>query len=154
MYLRTIIYFVAGIYLAACTTPAPRYNNTADNNLTINLDMDIKGGIFSSVDVVAGINDFDIKCQPHYRGHVELKPGKNMLGIKPGQLTYIQVEVARNNPTTRSSFSRGTLLKPGTGKKYAIDVTYKDNMFDFRLFDVTGPTRKKLNIAPHTACNA
>lgn len=110
------------------------------------------GGLFSSVDVVAGVNDLDSRCEPHYRGMIEIKPGENKLGLAPGVLTYLQVDIAHKRPGQSSLDSRGTMIKPVSGKKYQVEINYIDDMYDFRLFEISGVKRKPLKLKSVSKC--
>jgi len=141
--LRLVItgFLVGGILLGCASTP--RYTSSHDENVTINVDVD-GGGLFTSVDMAAGVNDLDADCQPHYRGAVELSPGANPIGLAPGVLTYLMVDIAYSRPGASSNFGRGTVLRPMPGKQYEVDIAYHDNMYDFRLFEVSGSKRQEM----------
>lgn len=143
--------FLVGAILLGCAS-TPRYTSSHDENVTINVDVE-GGGLFTSVDVVAGVNDLGADCQPHYRGMVELSPGANPIGLAPGVLTYLMVEVAHSRPGASGSYGRGTVLRPLPGKQYEVDVTYHDDMYDFRLFEVSGSTRNEMQrLSPDEGC--
>ena len=160
MRITIIICLASFTLLAACSSRTP-YKNIQDKNLTVNLVQgeDSRGGFFdpslgffSSVDIVAGINDLNPKCETAYKGYIDLKPGNNELGLKPEQLTYLMVEVVKSASGGATSFSRGTLIKPKKGKQYELDVNYVDSMFDMKLYEVRKSKRKKINITPLNTC--
>lgn len=130
----------------------PRYKNEPKKNLIINLNVDEKNGIFSSIDIAAGVNDIDKQCQSHYRGYQTLHPGVNEMGLTQGVLTNLVVEVVKSTYRSGSSYSRSTLLKPAPGKLYEIDVSYLDNMFDFKLYEVRGSSRVAMKLVPFSSC--
>ena len=149
---RLIIVCLAFALLVGCAASEIRYANSYDENLTINVTTDKSGSLFTSIEITAGINDLDAACQPHYQGYVDLAPGPNKIGLAPGVLTYLIVEISYSGPGKNTRFSRGTLLKPLPGKRYVIDVDYIDSMYDFRLFEVKGGKRKSLEQVPASAC--
>lgn len=148
-----ILAIISTNLLVACaSSSAPRYDNTQEKNVTINVNMDERGGLFSTVEVVAGVNDLDNNCNINYRGFVELSHGKNQIGLTPGANTYLNIEVAFGSRTSSSSFARGTILKPARGRQYEVDVKYIDSMYDFRLYEVSGSKRKPLEVVPMEHC--
>ena len=140
-----------GIMFIGCTSN-PVYKNESEKNLAINLKVDERNGLFNSIDIAAGVNDIDSQCQPHYRGYQTLSPGRNEMGLAPGILTNLVIEVAKSKYRSGSSYSRGTLITPLPGKRYEIDASYLDNMFDFRLYEITGKKRKPLKLLSLTEC--
>lgn len=143
-----------GLLVGCASSSAPRYDNTQDKNVTINVNTDERSGLFTSVEAVAGINDLDNHCKTNYRGYVELSPGKNQIGLPPGVKTYLNVEFAFGSRSSSSSFARGTILKPVKGHQYDVDVEYIDGMYDFRLYEVSGSKRKQLKVVPMEQCQA
>ena len=152
MFTRFIFIAVLSSLLWGCSSAPIKYQNAGEQNLTINLRLDKRGGIFTKIKVVSGVNDLDSNCEPHYKGMVELTPGKNEIGLKPGVLTFIQVDVAHNGTGINSVTNRGTMLKPESGKNYQIDISYIDNMYDFTLYEVLGTQRKQLKLMPLSNC--
>lgn len=137
--------------LAGCASD-PVYKNEPEKNLVINLKVDERNGLFSSIDIAAGVNDINAQCQPNYRGYQTLSPGRNEMGLAPGILTNLVVEVVKSKYRSGSSYSRGALITPMPGKRYEIDASYLDNMFDFKLYEITGKQRKSLQLIPLTEC--
>lgn len=155
MIYKAFWFFVVSSLLAGCASGPKYYPDKLDKNVTIKLTTDIVDGTMSKFEVVAGINDLRKDCTTDYKGMVELKAGKNGLGLAPGKLTYLAVEVFQKksfHSATRSSM-QGTLLKPQKGKQYEVIVKYVDNMFDFRLYE-TGKKKKRLSIVPMDACRS
>lgn len=155
IYTKTFWFFVLSSLLAGCSSNPKYYHNKIDKNVTINLTTDIVDGAMSKFEVVAGINDLGKDCTADYKGIVELKAGKNGLGLTPGKLTYLAVEVFQKesfHSASRSSM-QGTLLNPQKGKQYEVIVKYVDNMFDFRLYEI-GKKKKRLPIVPVDTCRS
>lgn len=144
--------FVLGSLLIGCASD-PVYKNETDKNLVINLKVDEKNGLFSSIDIAAGVNDIDKQCQPHYRGYQTLSRGRNEMGLTKGVLTNLVVEVVKTKYRSGSSYSRGTLITPMQGKRYEIDVSYLDSMLDFRLYERVGKQRISLKLIPMSECS-
>lgn len=129
------------------------YKNILNKNLTVNLVQgenskgsffDSSLGFFTSVDIVAGVNNLNAKCDGDYRGYIDLVPGKNKLGLKPGQLAYIVVVVVKSASGGSSSSSHEVMIKPKKGIQYELDVNYVENMFDMNLYEVRKSKRKKM----------
>lgn len=144
---------ILGLMITGCSS-VPKYPNTLAHNMTINMKLgdDDKGGFFTSVDAAVGVNDLDAKCDTHYQGYVTLKQGENKIGLKPGQPTFLMIEIVRSTYNTGGSFSRGTILNPVKGAKYVMDFNYVDKMFDLRLYEVSNNKKKKMELVPLSAC--
>lgn len=142
--------------LISCATSSKRYLNTYSKNVTIDVKIDKKNGAFSSTKAYLGVNDLIKGCKTEYQGEIELIKGKNKLGLAPGKLTYLIVEILQKNsfPNTTSTFQQGTLIKPKKGRRYEVIVNYVDNMFDFRLYEIRKSKRKQLQIIPLSACRS
>ncbi len=149
---RVIACSLVGSLLFGCSSTPHYADNNFEKNVTINLTMDESSGLFSSVDVAAGINDYDDACQHHYRGFVELVPGENKIGLAPGVLTYLMVEITHSRFRKTSRFSRGTMIQPKRGRQYVVDINYADSMYDFRVYEVRGSKRKELKLVSDPAC--
>ena len=153
--IKLTTFIAISVLLSGCFSNNVRYPNTNAKNVTINLEQgkDDRGGFFTSVEIVAGVNDVTKSgCDTEYKGFIDLKPGKNKLGLKPGKKTYILVEVAKSSHSHSSSYSRGTVFTPKKGVKYEIDVNYVDSMFDFRFYEKKKSKRKQLKIAHLPRC--
>ena len=150
--MRIIAIIVVSSLFGGCSSSPTKYPNQLDKNVTINLKIDDEGGLFSSVKVVAGVNNLDKQCEPHYKGMLKLEQGENQLGLAPGIQTFLQVDVAHKRPGQSSIDSRGTLITPVKGKKYRIDINYVDDMYDFRLFELSGSKKKSMTLVPISNC--
>ena len=154
IYIKISFFLVLSSLFTGCVSNKQYYPNKIDKNVTIELTTDIVDGTFSKFEVVAGINDLNMDCATDYKGMIELKAGTNRLGLTPGKLTYLGVEVFQQksfHSSARSSM-QGTLLKPKQGKQYEVIVNYVDDMFDLRLYEI-GEKKKQLAIIPMDACS-
>lgn len=144
---------LSGLLLGCAGASKEYYINNIHWNVTIKLTTDIPEGFFYKSDIVAGVNDVNPDCSVDYKGMIELKPGENTLGLQPGKLTYLAVEIMQKNSlaSSTSTMMRGTMLKPVAGRQYEIIVSYMDNMFDFRVFE-TGSKRRQLELMPMGMC--
>lgn len=151
---KTFIFLVLSILLSGCSATREYYSNNEEKNITVEIKTDLKEGFFSSVEISAGINDVNKDCSTKYKGMVELKSGKNKLGLKNGKLTFLAIEVFQKDSLQYSTASsiRGTLLKPMRGMKYNVVVKYIDGMFDLQVFEIRNNKRKRLDIVPMEAC--
>lgn len=137
------------VAIAGCASA--RYQDRQEKNVTIHVKLG-KEGLFTSTEIVAGINDIAPDCSSSYRGYIPLRAGANELGLATGQRTYLMVEIEQSKFRQKSSFSRGVLFTPGQGRKYEVEVAYVDEMFDLRLYEAAGKTRKPLDVVPASAC--
>lgn len=153
MRIPLILCIMTASLLTGCSS-VPKYPNTLPKNVTINMTLgeNDRGGFFTSVDVAAGVNDLDRKCNIDYKGYVKLEPGKNEIGLAPGQLTYLLIEIVRSSYSSAGSFSRGTLLIPKKDAKYEIDFNYIDSMFDLRIYEIYKSKKRELDPVPLDAC--
>lgn len=150
--IKFILMMVGSLLIAGCGPVKELYPDQYKKNLIIDFETDIIKADHSRFEVVAGINDLNNQCDTDYRGMVELKKGKNMLGLKQGQETYIAIEILQKQSfhSPVSSIMRGTMIKPGKGIKYHLVVKYVDEMFDFRLFKIKNKKRYEQKITPLT----
>ena len=148
-HVRSLVVFVAALMLAGC---ASQYPNTYDKNIIVNLTME-KPGLLTTAKAVIGVNDMSADCKIEFLGKVDLVNGPNKVGLAPGQLTNLVLDMSLD---TFGGPSRGirrtTWFKPAAGKQYEIDVSYIDSMFDLRLYEITGSKRKELSKPSAPAC--
>lgn len=134
---------VSGL-LFGCAT---HYPNTLDKNLTVNINLEKNGGILTSAEAVAGVNEIGKDCSNDYKGFVELEPGANEIGLALGQPTLLLVEISHSTfGGGDRSVQRGAMITPKAGSRYQIDVNYVDAMFDFRLYEVGRSGKKPLEV--------
>jgi hypothetical protein len=146
-YLLILVFLLSG-----CSFPKI-YKNNYDKNITINLKTNEKDGFFTSTEYYFGVNDLDSKCEVDYQGQLELKPGKNKIGVAPGKLTFLLINVyTKTGGSSSSSFKTGTILKPKKGVHYNLDVDYLDSLLDIRLYEIKGKNKRSLKILPIEAC--
>ena len=120
--------------------------------MTVNLKIDETSGFFKKVEVIVGVNNLDKYCRYDYKGHVELSPGKNKVGLETGQLTYFLVNVVHKFLGSQSEFKQGVLIRPKKGRKYEFDINYLDSMLDLRLYEVRKSKRREMKILTDDDC--
>ena len=151
---KYLFFLILSSLLIGCSSTEKKYPNTLKKNLIIELTTDISGETYSKFEVVAGVNDLNDNCEIDYKGLIKLKSGKNEIGLKPEQLTYLAVEIFQKQSfhSGTSSSMRGTLFKPKKNKKYHVIVKYIDGMFDFRLYETKNKKRYEYKPTPISAC--
>lgn len=145
MKLRLFVLLLATLWLAGCSV-AQRYPNDMAKNLTINLHLVKNGGLFTSAEAVAGINNYAKDCSNDYKGYVKLSEGTNEIGLSIGQPTLLIVEITHKSMGSSGGVQRGAVITPKAGVRYQIDANYVDGMFDFRLYEIGGKGKKPLDI--------
>ena len=146
------LFIISLLILPGCSSPLI-YPNTIDKNITIDLETNSRGSLFTSVDFLAGINNTDQACNLDYKGHIPLQAGRNPLGLEENQLTFLLINVVHRTGNSSSSFQRGALIYPRKGETYRLEVAYIDELLDMNLYKVNNSTLQPMDILPMDACS-
>lgn len=110
------------------------YPNTFDKNLRIHTTTD-SGSVFSSVRAAVGIYRVDAGCKIEYQGTLDLDDQEMSVGIPSGRPTYLVFEFANNSflANSRRSITYDTLLNPAHGRRYDVEVSYHDDIYNVAI---------------------
>ena len=130
------VLLMAVIFLAGCSLTRP-YANTPQKNLTIRTTTE--SGLLSSVRASVDIYEVDDACQTEYLGTVKLRKPQVKVGIPASKTSYLVFVFASSSFLANSSgtTSYDTLLKPQTDYGYNIDVSYKDDIYNVVMREVS-----------------
>lgn len=152
---KLVMFTLIACFFIACSNKSELiYQNDLYNNLTINFKTDKKKDFFIHTKVYVEISNLDKQCNLKYLGHLPLIQKNMTLGLQPGQLHYLVINLAFETNSLNSSFREGFLIYPKTGKKYQLDVDYLDSLLDMRLYQINNYKRKQLKALPQEACEA
>lgn len=107
------------------------YPNTLDKNLHIRTETK-SGSLFSTVRAAVNIYRVDASCKAEYLGTLELDRPSVVVGIPPGRSSYLVFTFASFSflANSSSTIRYDTLLKPGAGYHYDIQVSYIDDIYN------------------------
>ncbi|MDH5512115.1 MAG: hypothetical protein OEY27_02785 [Gammaproteobacteria bacterium] len=153
-YARLAVLLLAAGLLAACSG-IKTYPNTLDKNLNIRTDTRSKeflGKVKADVDIYR----VDANCEGEYLGTVKLGEATVAVGIPPDRPSYLVFNFASSAffSSSSSSINYATLLKPRSGYRYDIQVSYIDNIYDVAIRE-THPRRgagREIERRPLRAC--
>lgn len=127
---------VALAFLAGCAGSGlqPYPDELPAKNLSIRTATS-SGSAFSSVRAALAIHSVDGQCRTRYLGTVDLDRPSVALGIAADRWSYLVFEFASSGflGGTRGRISRGIMLRPQTGHRYEVDVSYRDDMYNVVL---------------------
>lgn len=110
--------------LAACSA-VKTYPNTLDKNLHVITKTD------SGVDAAVEIYEVKPDCSIKYSGTVQLDTPDVDIGIPASRSSYLVFVFARSGFFTGSStITYDTLLRPRSGTRYDIDVSYREDIYN------------------------
>jgi hypothetical protein len=116
--------------LAACSG-IKTYPNSLEKNLQVRTSTE-SGSIFSGVRASLNISRVDAQCQTQYEGTVKLGKGTVEVGVPVERWSYLVFDFSSSGLLSSRSTTMGhaTLLKPRTGYRYDIEVTYRDDIYN------------------------
>ena len=125
--------------LAGCSGMKP-YQSTPDNNLHLHTAAD-SGSWFSSVSAAVDIYRVGTDCKTVYEGSVQLNQPTIDIGIPPNRWSELVFVFATSSflGNRSGSMTHETFLKPRSGYRYEVQVTYKDDMYNVAV-RVTHPS--------------
>lgn len=138
---------LAGLILAVCLLAGCSGIRPYPNDLSKNLNVQTEaesGSVFSKVRASVDIYKVDGSCQVEYQGTVKLSEPLIKVGIPTDRLSYMVFYFTSTGflASSRSSINQGALLKPRSGYKYDVQVSYMDDIYDVKIRE-THPRKSK-----------
>jgi hypothetical protein len=136
--------FISGL-LVSCAGVKP-YPNTLKKNVSIKTSSE--SGFLSKVRVELDIHSVDKQCQSAYLGTVNLTEPKAKVGLPSGKWSYMVFNFTSSSflANSRSSINLGTILKPRSGYRYELEVSYADNIYNVQIFEIAPRGKKRREI--------
>src|SRR4030095_9532565 len=133
--------------LTACSG-IKTYPNNLEKNLQVRTSTD-SGSIFSSVHAWLSISRVDAQCQTQYEGTVKLGKGAVEVGVPVERWSYLVFDFSSSGllSSTSSTMGHATLLKPRTGYRYNVEVTYRDDIYNVVIRESRTGTSEGRDIA-------
>lgn len=161
MRMETGRYRAAGLLLAAAVLAAcsgiKTYPNTFDKNIDIHTDTrsnEFLGKVKTDVDIFR----VDADCEGEYLGTVKLDEPAMAIGLPPDRPSYLVFNFSSSAffSSTSSSINYATLLKPRSGYRYDIKVSYIDNIYDVAIREVNShqSVGREIERRPLRACKS
>jgi len=151
LYLITLS--LMAVFLTGCSG-LKTYSNDLDKNLHITTETD-SGSVFSNVRAGVDIYKVNPDCTTEYDGTVKLDDPSVDIGIPSGRSSYLVFVFASSGLfSADSSTTYDTLLRPREGYRYDANVSYKEDIYNVAINEVS-PVKKKnreLDIKGLSAC--
>ena len=122
------------VILSACSGIKP-YPNQETKNLHISAHTD--ANLFKAIDVSLNIYQVGSECQLSYEGTVKLNGASTPVGIPTNALRYLSFVFASSSllGNSKSSITLDTLFHARPGANYDIALSYKDNIYNGRIWE-------------------
>ena len=136
--------FVFGIFLFQGCSGLKPYPRQEVNNISISTKVD-SGSFFSSVNTEVDIYALDDKCQRNYEGTLKLDKSSIISGITTDQEALLSFIFSNSSflGNSNSSISFPIYLKTREGHRYDFIVSYKDNIYNVEVFEISQKTKKR-----------
>jgi len=139
--------------LAGCSG-MKTYSNDLDNNLHITAETD-SGSVFSKIRTAVDIYKVNPDCTTEYDGTVQLDSPSVDIGIPSGRSSYLVFVFDSSGLfSANSSTMYDTLLRPRAGYRYDASVSYKEDIYNVVIKEVTKGNMKsrELDTKGMSAC--
>lgn len=124
---------VTAALLAGCSS-LKTYPNDLPKNVRVQTQTS-SGFIFQSLNVGMNIYAVARQCQPTYLGTVDLDRPVVDVGLSVRQQLYLEFTFNKSARlySSSSSIDYGTLFRPRPSRKYVIDVSYQDDLYQVKI---------------------
>ncbi len=109
------------------------YPNDLPKNLIVKTETDSR--MFNRVYPSMHIYDIDNSCALTYIGTVTLKNKKTEVGLPSGRTNYFSFEFTTKSWGTQGSTAMGVLLNTKKKRKYKVETSYMDNIYNIEIFE-------------------
>lgn len=126
------------------------YPNDLPKNLTVKTNTDSR--MFKRVYPSLHIYDIDGSCSLTYIGTVKLNKETTEVGLPAGKLNYFSFQFDTSGWGTQGSTAMGVLLNTKKKRKYKIDASYKDFIYNIEVFEKRKKKFKEIEHKTHADC--
>lgn len=149
------ILLLAALGLLSSCASTKVFEDQSSKNITIVVEKE-KGSVFNSKEVAVEVWRLQADCETSLLGVVETDASSFKIGVKPGQLTYINFRFFSTGMFSNdNSMTYGTLLTPKKGYSYKLKASYIEGIYNLEIFEMKpGRKSKQIETRHYSECNA